>query len=298
MRQPPGKHAAHPVGDLAQHMIAVLCFMVQNGYALYDDINGEQIPGLERFSHLVNLEELPLELHGDLHDNRVHRRALDVLLRGDADAAGHGPGRLDVRRHRPLHRPRRQRRPDVPGLGFRYDTDERWPLPTPRVSRVSSRATARPTTPTCGPLLKPSPSGSSARWALPSRHAGSLEGEFQGRASAEVHSEEFKECVALQAQHIYDRFGKFPGTVPSMFILTYLQAHHLDLEFYDHHFGPGAYLKPTQTTCLAGIQKGAGGKDPKNPAGHPLLRHDGGGAGGRGGADLAIGRSGPRSYTP
>jgi len=49
--------------------------------------------------------------------------------------------------------------------------------------------------------------------------------------------------VVLQAQHIYERFGKFPGTAPSIFILTYLQAHHLELEFYDHHFGSGAYLK-------------------------------------------------------
>ena len=45
------------------------------------------------------------------------------------------------------------------------------------------------------------------------------------------------------AQYIYDRFGKFPGSVPSIFILTYLQAHHLELEFYDHHFGPEAYLQ-------------------------------------------------------
>jgi hypothetical protein len=36
------------------------------------------------------------------------------------------------------------------------------------------------------------------------------------RAAAPAHSEEFKECVALQAQYILDRFGKFPGTVPSM----------------------------------------------------------------------------------
>ena len=40
-----------------------------------------------------------------------------------------------------------------------------------------------------------------------------------------------------------DRFGKFPGTVPSILIHTYLQAHHLDLEFYDDKFGPGAYLR-------------------------------------------------------
>jgi hypothetical protein len=35
----PGSTLLIPVGDIAQHMIAVLCFLVQNGYALYDDIN-------------------------------------------------------------------------------------------------------------------------------------------------------------------------------------------------------------------------------------------------------------------
>jgi hypothetical protein len=63
------------------------------------------------------------------------------------------------------------------------------------------------------------------------------------RGAAQVHSEEFKDCVALQAQYVFDRFGKFPGTVPSLFCLTYLQAHHLDLAFYDEHFEPGAYLR-------------------------------------------------------
>jgi hypothetical protein len=29
----------------------------------------------------------------------------------------------------------------------------------------------------------------------------------------------------------FDHSSKFPGTVPSVFILNYLQAHHLDLEF-------------------------------------------------------------------
>ncbi len=33
-----------------------------------------------------------------------------------------------------------------------------------------------------------------------------------------------------------------PGTVPTVQILNYLQAQHLDTDFYDHHFGEGAYL--------------------------------------------------------
>jgi hypothetical protein len=60
----------------------------------------------------------------------------------------------------------------------------------------------------------------------------------------------FRECVALQAQYAYNTFGKFPGTVPSMFLIMYLQAHHLDLEFYDQFYKPGAYLK-THATHMA-----------------------------------------------
>jgi hypothetical protein len=49
--------------------------------------------------------------------------------------------------------------------------------------------------------------------------------------------------VALHAQYIFDRCGKFPGTVPSVVATIYLQAHHLDLEFYDAFYKPGAYLR-------------------------------------------------------
>lgn len=63
------------------------------------------------------------------------------------------------------------------------------------------------------------------------------------RASAHIHDEHFRECVALQAQYAFKAFGKFPATVPTIFILIYLQSHHLDLEYYDTLFEPGAYLR-------------------------------------------------------
>ena len=53
----------------------------------------------------------------------------------------------------------------------------------------------------------------------------------------------FKACVARQAQYVFDTFGKFPGTVPPVFIMNYVQAHPLDLDFYDRFFQPGAYLR-------------------------------------------------------
>jgi hypothetical protein len=62
------------------------------------------------------------------------------------------------------------------------------------------------------------------------------------RGSAQRFSDELKACVALQGQYVLDAFGKFPGTVPTLFCLNYVQAHHLDLDFYDRFFKPGAYL--------------------------------------------------------
>ena len=44
------------------------------------------------------------------------------------------------------------------------------------------------------------------------------------------------------AQYVYDTYGKFPATIPSILVAGYVQAQHIDTEFYDTHFQPGAYL--------------------------------------------------------
>jgi hypothetical protein len=241
----PGSTLLTPVGDIAQHMIAVLCFMVQNGYVMYDDVNGEQIPGLERFAHLANLDEpLPLTFMETYAITECTAELSTCCYAGMLmlQAMGLGGWMFDgIDRYTVLGA---SGDPEVPGLGFRYDTDERWSLPNPTGlpgvfegycpphypdMRAAVEAFAERKFGVGGPFHPDTP----GPWKESSRV----------RSSAQVHSEEFKECVATMAQYIYDRFGKFPGTVPSIFVLTYLQAHHLDLEFYDHHFGPGAYLK-------------------------------------------------------
>lgn len=63
------------------------------------------------------------------------------------------------------------------------------------------------------------------------------------RSAAQVHDERFRACVALQAQYLLDTFGKFPATVPSMLVIMYLQAAHIDTDFYDAFYRPGAYLR-------------------------------------------------------
>jgi pimeloyl-ACP methyl ester carboxylesterase len=53
----PGSLLVIPVADIAQHLLAILCFFAQNGYGIYDDVNRRQIPGLEQFRGLVDVEE-------------------------------------------------------------------------------------------------------------------------------------------------------------------------------------------------------------------------------------------------
>jgi hypothetical protein len=41
--------------------------------------------------------------------------------------------------------------------------------------------------------------------------------------------------------YIFDTYGRFPGTIDAMHLMRMLQAHHLDTDFYDRFFRPGAY---------------------------------------------------------
>ena len=241
----PGTLLVIPVGDLAQHLLLNLCYMLQNGVVLRDDIHWRSIPGIEKFKRLADLNntwnltfveqwslaELTTELATSCYAGALMLQAMGLggwMFNGvDAFSVLGASGN-----------------PQVPGLGFRFDTDDRWPYPNPTGlkgimegfcpphyadMREAVEAVCRRKFGPGGPFHPETP--------------GPWKDSPKVRSAAQVHSEEFRECVALQAQYIFDTFGKFPGTVPSIFLITYLQAHHLDLEFYDHFYKPGAYLK-------------------------------------------------------
>jgi len=134
--------------------------------------------------------------------------------------------------------------PEQPGLGFRYDEDERWPYPNPTGLEGVMEGYCPPHYPDMRAAVeavcerKFGPGG-----PFHPDTPGPWKDSRKVRSAAQVHDERFRECVALQAQYVYDTFGKFPGTVPSMFLIMYLQAHHIDLDFYDEFYKPGAYLE-------------------------------------------------------
>ena len=248
----PGSTLIIPVADLAQHMIAGLCFIAQNGYCIYNDVDDERIPGIDAFDDLVKLDEpYPLTYFEQYMLTEANTELGASCYAGMLmlQAIGLGGWMFDgIDRHSILGA---TGDPSCPGLGFRYDTDERWPIPNPTGlpgvfegfcpphyldMRAAVEAFVERKFGPGGPFHEQTP--------------GPWKDSERVRSSALVHDDHFKECVALQAQYVYDRFGKFPGTVPSIFCLMYLQAHHLDLEFYDEHFAPGAYL-PTHAAHQA-----------------------------------------------
>jgi len=234
-----------PVGDLSQHVLLNLCYMLQNGLVLHDDIHKRAIPGIEGFKDIVDvknvwpitfveqwsLSELTVELATSCYAGTLMLQAIGLggwMFNGvDAFAVMGASGD-----------------PQVPGLGFRYDRDERWPYPNP----TGLEGVMEGYCPPHYPDMRAAVEGVCERKFGPEGPfhpdtPGPWKDSRRVRSAAQVHDERFRECVALQAQYVYDTFGKFPGTVPSMFLIMYLQAHHLDLDFYDHFFKPGAYLE-------------------------------------------------------
>ena len=60
----------------------------------------------------------------------------------------------------------------------------------------------------------------------------------RGRAQP---TDETIEIVVAFCTYVYETYGRFPAFIDPMFVRLVLQAHHLDLEFYDRHYEPGAY---------------------------------------------------------
>ncbi len=241
----PGSFLIIPVADLAQHTLAALAYYLQNGVVFFDDINKCAIPGIEQYKELANTENpLPITFLEQWSLAEVTAELSMSCFAGSLALQALGLGGWVFDGLDPFTVLGASGAPEAPGLKFNYTTDERWPYPNPTgLAGVMEGF--------CPPFF---PEMRGAVEALCDRKFGNG-GPFNPntpgpwkqsskvRSSAQIHDEKFRSCVALQAQYVLNTFGKFPGTVPSMFVITYLQAHHLDTDFYDHFYKPGAYLK-------------------------------------------------------
>jgi hypothetical protein len=239
----PGSLLAFPVADLAEHLMENLWFFAANGYRVFDDINDRNIAGTQGFTSLRHADDpIPLsfveqytltEASAEL-SIAANNGMLALQAMGLGGWIYDGLDRLSVLGG--------SGDPKAPGLGFVADHDQRWPfanatglpgyfetLSPPHVPSVAAgveKLVARKFGPG-GPFHPETPGPWSDTAAV--------------RATA-LPPDGVQELVTVQASYIYDTFGKLPGTVPTVHVLMYLQAQHIDTDFYDEFFTPGAYL--------------------------------------------------------
>jgi hypothetical protein len=241
----PGTLLVLPVGDLAQHVLLNLCYMLQNGLVVFDDINRRAIPGIRKFQGMVDVNNTwPLTFVEQWSMAELTAELASSCYAGTLMLQAMGLGGWMFNGLDPFSVLGASGNPEVPGLGFRYDTDDRWPYPNPTGLAGVMEGYCPPHYPDMAAAVeavcrrKFGPGG-----PYFSATPGPWKDSPKVRSAAQVHDEAFRACVAWQAQYIFETFGKFPGTVPAIFVIMYLQAHHLDLEFYDRFYKPGAYLK-------------------------------------------------------
>ncbi|KAB2887750.1 MAG: hypothetical protein F9K32_18920 [Desulfobulbaceae bacterium] len=234
-----------PVGDLSQHVLLAICYMLQNGLVLYDDVNRRSIPGLSRFADIVDIDNVwPITFVEQWSLSELTVELATSCYAGALMLQAMGLGGWMFNGVDPFAMLGCSGDPAVPGLGFRFDSDDRWPYPNPTGLEGVMEVFCPPHHPDMRAAVealcerKFGPGG-----PFHPDTPGPWKDSRKVRSAATVHDERFRQCVALQAQYLFDTFGKFPATVPAMFLIMYLQAHHLDLDFYDTFFKPGSYLK-------------------------------------------------------
>src|SRR5690606_28345946 len=132
----------------------------------------------------------------------------------------------------------------IPGFGFRFVRDERWMAPNPvgldgcfealcPPYQADMRAAVRTFVDRKfgdGGTFDPARPG-------PYRDSAAI------KARIPRYSPEFVALLEEVAGYIHDTWGKFPGTGPSIYMRPYVQAHHLDRDFYDRFYGPDSYVE-------------------------------------------------------
>lgn len=241
----PGSLLVFPIGDLAQHTLLNIAFYVANGFCIYDDVHRRSIPGIEQFKDLVDTENpYPLTFLDQYSIAELSAELAVASFNGQLmlQALGLGGWSFDgIDRLTVLGASGDS---EVPGLGFRFDRDDRWAQPNPTGREGLFTAF-------CPPHYPDMHAATEALYQRKFCPGGPFHPDTPGpwkesprvRRSARPFDRRFRDCIAVQAQYMFDTFGKFPATVPSVFILMYLQAHHLDLDFYDKKFSRGAYLR-------------------------------------------------------
>jgi hypothetical protein len=243
----PGTTLFVPVVDLTQQLLEFLAIQMAAGAVPWDPIRNRPCGDLDRFirsglldgqkpASLVDIEQSVLTT-GAIELGLICQNVVLVMqamgLGGWMFTGLNAPSVLGAFAG-----------DGVPGLGFRFSHDPSWATPNPvgldgvfeglcPPYHTDMRAAV-----THFVALKFGPGGTYD----PAR-PGPFRDNAGIKAGIERYSSEFVDALGEVAQYVHDAFGKFPATIPSVYVRVYAQAQHIDLDYYDAFYGPDAYLE-------------------------------------------------------
>jgi hypothetical protein len=246
MANAPGSTLFMPVADASEQVLGFMAMALANGNMLIDDVAGRPAGDLAPFVRSGLLREdkrIPLTVLQQMaYEANVAELAFvghNIVLMMQAMGLG-GLYLTGLNRWSVLGAFGDS---GIHGLGFRFVTDPRWTLPNPVGLDGHLEGLCPPYVNDMRQAVEifvERKFGSGGAYDPSSPGAwGDTEAIKRG---VTPYSEEFVDCLGEVAQYVYDTYGRFPNTFTTMVLSGYVQAVHLDTDFYDTHYRPGAYL--------------------------------------------------------
>ena len=233
-----------PVANISEQVLAFLFIVVGSGFTVYDDLKTQTAGDLNDFikSGLIDekkkyplsyLEQYILSTSSVEMGTMGHNMALSLQPLGLGGWFYSGINPFSIMGY--------SAKKGIPGLGFEFEKKEEWGVPNPLGIKGVYESYSPPF---CADMREAVERVIFKKFG-PKGTYRKNSGPFSERAtilSASEPSTEVTECVVKIAEYIYNSYGKFPGTVPSIFIRFYVQAHRLETAFYDRYFKENSYL--------------------------------------------------------
>ncbi len=264
MANAPGSTLFMPIADASEQVLALMAMAIGNGNVLMDDAAGRPAGDLEPFiasGLLDDRKRLPLsvlqQMAYEANCSELAFMGHNIVLAMQAMGLGglyfNGLNRWSILGAFADD--------GIEGLGFRFVRDERWTVPNPVGLDGVYEALCPPYHHDMRAAVevfvarKFGPGG-----AYDPARPGAWKDTPGIKASVTPYDEAFVACLAEVAQYVHDTHGRFPATFSTIVLPGFVQAVHLDTDFYDAHFEPGAYL-PAHAEHQDRWHRGAEGPD-------------------------------------
>lgn len=247
MANAPGSTLFMPVADASEQVLSILAMFMANGYMIMDDDAKRPAGDLEPYVRSGMLKEekkFPLSI---LLQSMYEANCAELAFMGHnivLAMQGMGLGGLYYNGLNRWSVLGAFADDGVDGLGFRFVHDERWTVPNPVGLDGVYEALCPPYYPDMRAAVKTfvdrkfGPAG-----AYHPDTPGPWKQTPDVKRTVTPYTDAFVEMLGETAQYIHDKHGKFPGTITTIVLPGFVQAHHIDTAYYDTHFPPGAYLE-------------------------------------------------------